>query len=107
MPDYRVEFTESCRRKLERLAPPEALQEVLATVINDLGENPYVFRPVELVDERGGRTEIRVVRADLYVSELGVVQPLSLFFVIIESRKQVLVLDVLPRPGFGLDPNSP
>ena len=50
---------------------------------------------------------IRFVRTVLYVSEIGVVPPLTLFFGINESRKQVLVLDVLQGSGFGLDPNDP
>ena len=107
MPDYQVNFTAQCRGKLERLSPPEALREALATVRHDLGNDPYAFRPATLVDEQDRRVAIRFVRTGLYVSEIGVVPPLTLFFGINESRKQVLVLDILQGSGFGLDPNDP
>ena len=89
------------------MAPPELLREVLATVLTDLGNNPYAFRPARVVDERGERSGIRFVKTSLYISEIGVVQPMTLFFGIVESRKQVHVLDVLQGSGFGLDPNDP
>ena len=107
MSEYQVLFTSECRQKLERLSPPEALREALATVRHDLGNNPYAFRPATLVDEQDRRVAIRFVRTGLYVSEIGIVPPLTLFFGINESRKQVLVLDVLQGSGFGLDPQVP
>ncbi|MCY4525011.1 MAG: hypothetical protein OXB89_00240 [Anaerolineaceae bacterium] len=106
MPDYQVNFTEECQQKLQLLGTPEVLREALSTVLNDLGESPYAFRQAPVIDEQGQRSVIRFAKTDLYVSEIGVVQSLTLFFGIAESRKQVLVLDVLPSSGFGLDPDS-
>ena len=107
LPDYQVSFTRESQRKLQRLGTPEALREALSTVLVDLGNNPYAFSQASVVDEQGHRSVIRFAKTDLYVSEMGVVQSLTLFFGIAENRKQVLVLDVLPGPGFGLDPNPP
>ena len=107
MPDYQVGFTEECKRKLERLASPEALDEVLATVLRDLGNDPYAFKSTLVINELGERKTSRFVKTEFFVSEVGVVQPLTLFFGIIESRKQVLILDLLPSSGFGMDPDSP
>lgn len=102
LPEYRVSFTEECREKLELLAPSEALGEALATVLGDLENRPYELGVTRIEHEDGKRIVIRFVKTGLYVSEFGVVQPLTLFFGISESRKQVVVLDVLRESGFGL-----
>ena len=105
MSEYQVLYTSECRQKLESLAPPEPLNEGLAIVLNDLGNNPFAFDLVEIVDDEGKKTRIRFIKTDLFVSETGVVPPLILFFGINESRKQVYIVDVEKRSGFGLNPD--
>lgn len=104
--EYEVIFSPDCRQKLKELASPEPLAEVLAIVLNDLGENPFAFRPAGVVDELGRTSSIRVAKTELYVSEVGVVPPLSFFFGIVESRKQVHVIDIMEGSGFGLKPDN-
>jgi len=107
LPEFRVSFTEECKQKLELLASPEAMSEALATVLKDRENMPYELGVTRIEQEDGTRIVIRFVKTELYVSEYGVIQPLTLFFGISESRKLVLVLDVLSASGFGLDPGSP
>ena len=105
MSEYQVLFTSECRQKLETLAPPEPLNEMLAIVLNDLGTNPFAFDLVEIVDDQGKTTRIRFFMTELFLGETGFAPPLVFFFGIVESRKQVYIVDVEKRSGFGLNPD--
>ena len=107
MSEYEVIFLRECRQKLEDLAPPDLLQESLETVLTDLGNNPFAFDSASVVEDSGEVSTIRYARVGIYVSERGVVPPLTLFFGISDSRKQVVVLEVMPGSGFGIDPGAP
>ena len=42
---------------------------------------------------------------ELFLGETGFAPPLVFFFGIVESRKQVYIVDIEKRSGFGLNPD--
>lgn len=106
MSEYKVIFTSKCWQKLEKLAPSESINEALAILLSDIGSDPHAFKKVEVVDDRGEVSKIRFVKTELFLGETGFVPPMVLFFGIVESRKQVYIVDVKQQSGFGLNQES-